>query len=131
MRCPNSLDLQSYFDRELSPGKTKRLAHHLLSCQSCRERLAALNELTQTLQKGYPELREVVLPQRSATRINLKRSLAAAAVAVVLLGFSTAWYVKTFNPLADRQQAVRATELLEQYFILYQEATESVGGSDV
>lgn len=131
MDCPNPLELQSYFDRELCQKKAHRIASHLLTCRECQEKMARWTELTQLLHEAYPELRPLESSCRRGKFNEWKPLAAAVAMVVMVGGLSIAWHFKVFTPFEERRQASRATELLEQYFILYQEATESDGGSDV
>ena len=82
-----------HLDGELSEFGQVALDAHLINCAGCRAYGAAVAEATTRLRSArleHPDF-PVVLPHRSRIRIPLRTAqVAAAAVAVAVLGFSAA-----------------------------------------
>jgi anti-sigma factor RsiW len=116
--CPNQLQIEAYYDGELSPEAAREIDAHLADCDSCRRELQHLRAMTQFVQSFNPapitrdvmaRLHEQVdaLTQRDTLRFAKQlSSLAACLLVAAGVWFATTSQTSEASPAPWERAAV-------------------------
>jgi hypothetical protein len=117
MRCPDVLELQSFFDQELAPWRARLIQKHIKTCTCCHQTITEINQVVTLLKRNLaPET--VSQPLLSAGNVWAKRVLPAVA-ALILLAMTIGGFW-TFYQAKNRDSSIEA-EAADQYLTLYTE----------
>lgn len=130
MRCPNDLELQSYFDGEQELHKVNQLTKHISQCAICQDKLAAFSGVVTLLKVGFPDLStpRVLSSPGKVTHLSrltfsgefniFKKSLTVAAAVIIIVGaLSGTWYYKA----TQQSELSPEAEIMDQYMTIYNE----------
>ena len=121
MRCPNNLELQSFFDGELSLKRADQIEKHTRECLTCQQTVTEFTEVVSLFKKGLPN---VSVPRLSSCRrvVAFQIKWALTAAAIIIIGHAGSLIYHT------QQQAKWSpeTEIMEQYVILHNEASSVI-----
>jgi hypothetical protein len=122
MRCPDDIELQSFFDGELFLKRTYQIEKHVSQCLACQQKVAGLDEVVLLLKKGLPDVAVPRLSTYQAENTFMKK-LACVAAVIIIIGTVSG---SLFYHANRRVEWNPEMEIMDQYITLYIETSSVI-----